>query len=1002
MSSEFTIDIQLTELGFPEIFQDGAVAKEIPPLPVSADSTRTPVTSRNSQTGSPPSPDIHANSVSQGRVPPIARNSTEKCVNSPTQQITSESTQNADQSHPRPNADVRPSTEKQSNAAEFNSVAHKVNSVVSQMPEAATVLIHSPNPNPKPNTETAKTIAGRRGDRRSSKGVGGSGSTGKQQGRGVKDSTNEAEEDSEETEDSDVSEEEEEEEEEEDEEGEGEDIVSDTSVDGSAEHRCKVCDIALPSLFRLQEHMRLHSGTRPHRCAECGKQFCHLANYRAHLRGHAQAASVRCRVCEASFDSTEKLRLHLEGSHPEKEFYQCDYCKRVFTCLSECQRHVDQHRREPPRHQCPHCESNFRRRKYLLRHMERHTRRRSYLCTDCGQAFARKNVLFRHSFSHLGLLPYTCVRCRRHFRLASLYRRHVCEPERIQCVACLGFFRSQEDFQRHKEETGCWGHQGARGDEIRCMECGQAFQSTEELKKHAGAHQRVLTCSECGKGFRSALLLMSHMGGHAGQRPCLCQHCGLGFPHQQAYDSHRKDCGRVPPAPVAAKKQKDTPSKAPVTTTRTQIAPKDVWKLTLDKPPPPGATLVMLFPTPGSSSSPGLPGWTSTDALSSSQTGDLQVQAPMLQTVGGTASPPRTGTPGASPDSQETLSGAVLPGSLRVPGTTLELQISKATFVQGPEHSVLPLSSAVEDGTQPSGALLPLSTAVGSTLSQVTGRILEAASVPSVADKARVPTAAKDTESTREEANIKREQGPEYDVNMGTVKEERVEEDDMKKKGEIEVRANNMLPGDVLSRLTVESKPVVNQMESRTMLDLKERGETGTPIHLKIELPAHLRSEIASSLGLLQAKKQAGSSSSGWPGLGDLDKVASGPNTLIPMECETRVDEGMNVDEGGVVQGGLAMGEMKEDEGGAFNSVEVEIQDEDVQGEQEMDGEPHECLSCGQIILEGDLVQHYMQHAIECDSSPDDSIPQTTSQPLSSPSPPGTPPRRKLRSRKTS
>lgn len=98
---------------------------------------------------------------------------------------------------------------------------------------------------------------------------------------------------------------------------------------------------------------------------------------------------------------------------------------------------------------------------------------------------------------------------------------------------------------RHKEETGCWGHLGAGGDGLRCMECGQAFESVEELKKHAGAHQRVLTCSECGKGFRSSLLLMSHMGGHAGSRPCLCQHCGLGFPHQQAYESHQKHCGRV-------------------------------------------------------------------------------------------------------------------------------------------------------------------------------------------------------------------------------------------------------------------------------------------------------------------------------------------------------------------------------------------------------------------------------------------------------------------------
>lgn len=82
------------------------------------------------------------------------------------------------------------------------------------------------------------------------------------------------------------------------------------------------------------------------------------------------------------------------------------------------------------------------------------------------------------------------------------------------------------------------------------MECGQVFDSSEELKKHAGTHQRVMRCSECGMGFRSSIMLMSHMGGHAAKRPCLCKECGLGFSHQQAYDSHIKTCGLVKSAEV--------------------------------------------------------------------------------------------------------------------------------------------------------------------------------------------------------------------------------------------------------------------------------------------------------------------------------------------------------------------------------------------------------------------------------------------------------------------
>ncbi|XP_023995544.1 uncharacterized protein [Salvelinus sp. IW2-2015] len=370
------------------------------------------------------------------------------------------------------------------------------------------------------------------------------------------------EEDSEETDDSEVSENEDDDEEEEEE----EELDPEAEPGGSGEHRCSVCDLVLSSSFQLQEHMNLHTGARPYCCAECGKRFCQLANYRSHLRTHAQPQTsvppvqLRCRVCLKGFDSEQGLKDHLAKSHFEKEFYECDACKRIFTCLTKCEEHLEEHKRELADHVCLQCCRRFRLRRSLRRHKERGCVR-SYRCTDCPMNFSRKNALLKHSFSHLGLLPYTCIQCRAHFRLARLYRKHDCEPERLHCVACLGVFQSHNDFQRHKRETGCWGQQGTKGDEIRCMECGQAFSTADELKNHAGAHQRVMTCSECGKGFRSALMLMSHMGGHAGSRPCLCKNCGLGFPHQQGYESHLKDCGRKPPPVMAPKKpRKDAPA----------------------------------------------------------------------------------------------------------------------------------------------------------------------------------------------------------------------------------------------------------------------------------------------------------------------------------------------------------------------------------------------------------------------------------------------------------
>ncbi|XP_060937322.1 zinc finger protein 668 [Limanda limanda] len=392
---------------------------------------------------------------------------------------------------------------------------------------------------------------------------------------------------------------------------------------------CSVCNLRLPSKLELQDHMNLHTGARPYCCAECGKRFCQIYNYRVHLRAHAQTkvGLLFCRVCRLNFLSQEDLEVHLSKTHFEKEFYECDMCKKVFTSMKLCETHVRLNKCMLPV-VCEVCGCHFTSPKSLVRHRKKLCHR-ALKCTDCSRTFTRKNALLKHSFSHLGLLPYTCVRCRCHFRLAALYRRHKCEPERIHCVACLREFVSQQDFKQHKKDTGCWGNQEPKGDEIRCLECGQMFDSTEELKKHAGAHQRVLKCAECGKGFRSALLLMSHMGGHAGQSPCLCQSCGLGFPHQQNYDSHLKTCGKTPKPGSAPKKHQaskasssekkkldvkpDSSSPANVVATFAAVSnkpaglvaedvstgsgqPDGLWSLTLDKQPPPGVNLVLFLP----------------------------------------------------------------------------------------------------------------------------------------------------------------------------------------------------------------------------------------------------------------------------------------------------------------------------------------------------------------------------------------------------------------------
>lgn len=78
-----------------------------------------------------------------------------------------------------------------------------------------------------------------------------------------------------------------------------------------------------------------------------------------------------------------------------------------------------------------------------------------------------------------------------------------------------------------------------------------------------------------------------------------------------------------------------------------------------------------------------------------------------------------------------------------------------------------------------------------------------------------------------------------------------------------------------------------------------------------------------------------------------------------------------------------------------LSSMEVEIGDED-SGVDMLDGELHECVTCGQVLPEKDMIQHYMKHAAVTDSperSPTNCPSHTTEQ-----SPPCSPSRKRLRS----
>ncbi|XP_039535802.1 uncharacterized protein wu:fe05a04 isoform X2 [Pimephales promelas] len=739
-------------------------------------------------------------------------------------------------------------------------------------------------------------------------------------------------------------------------------------------NRCHVCDLTFSSLFLLREHLNMHTGVRPYRCDECGKQFCQLVNYRTHLRSHSHKASIHCRVCSTIFETEEQLQQHLDTNHFEKEFYQCDFCKQIFTDLDVCKGHVETHRQQAKRHLCLKCGSSFRLRNSLLRHLEWHNVG-IFSCSDCDRTYSSKASLLRHSFSHLGVLPYTCLKCKRHFRLPSLYHSHECKPESIQCMACLVFFQSQEDFDKHKKDTGCWGHQGVlptKKDEIRCMECGEVFASIEELKKHGSTHQRVLKCAECGMGFRSSLMLMSHMGGHVAQRPCLCQNCGLGFPHQHGYDSHLKTCGMVTPPVASVKKPKPKPT--PSTQIMKTIAPnvvfqtiaqasnpvrfsnslKDVrmvplgdqtkpadggWKLTLNKEQTPGMPLVMLVPVSTAQySSTSDPTKRSQNPLSSSLVLETRSSAPHVISM--------PVVPPGSVISKEAEKDTVEPSRTNIPSNTLipveshDSSSKKRWTILEDQGSVQVIDTEnVKAGEQAAGAAQANQGMNGTTQVEVENeQENQSNGDPNILrDEKSHPGCSSDAASFNSAC-------PVTPLCLKKVNEEK--DDDIIKKKSSNLNGLNSSP--LMAEVEV-SVPFMRKSEKQ-MLDTQDSTDQ----------------RLFKESDTMCAESLMNFTVTG-------DGSESGPQGQNESGFEVEVEMNEDVD---------------------LSSMEVEIGDED-SGVDMLDAELHECVTCGQVLPEKDMIQHYMKHAADTDSpacSPTNCPSHTTEQSSCSPS------RKRLRS----
>ncbi|XP_014230208.1 zinc finger protein 260-like [Trichogramma pretiosum] len=276
----------------------------------------------------------------------------------------------------------------------------------------------------------------------------------------------------------------------------------------------------------------------PKICTHCGKEYPTNYKLQEHMRKHTGERPFQCSLCEKAFRSKIGLAQHT-ATHTGQFDYSCSTCGKGFQCKSYLIVHQRVHSDVKP-YSCSTCNQKFKTRQSLCDHENRHKGVKPYKCEICGRGFITKGLCKSHQKIHSGLdnRQYPCDVCNKMFVSKSYLNTHLrihTGEKPFLCEVCGKGFLTRVDLRVHSTM-----HTGKK--DFECDICGKDFARRSALQCHRRSHtgERPYRCDVCNKTFTQFSPMNIHKRLHTGERPYACDICEKSFTSRSTMMCHRK------------------------------------------------------------------------------------------------------------------------------------------------------------------------------------------------------------------------------------------------------------------------------------------------------------------------------------------------------------------------------------------------------------------------------------------------------------------------------